>query len=116
MNKTDWLSLVIRNQDKLIRLIHNYHPVYRSKSQSDFKITAPAPEAACEVVRGIIKKDYKDRLDPAKTFALAIEKQDDRMITDILNETWFGVPESTSCWSIDGFDECIQLLENPIDE
>ena len=33
----------------------------------------------------------------------------------LLNSAWFGVPESTQCWKLEGFKEAIDLLEDPPD-
>lgn len=30
-----------------------------------------------------------------------------------MSETWFGVPESTLCWQIQGFKEACDLLDDP---
>lgn len=36
-----------------------------------------------------------------------------RHSTNPIFDAWFGVPESTSCWSIPGFGQAVDLLDDP---
>jgi hypothetical protein len=107
--KEQWLAYARANQAKLERLIHNYHPYYRKAKDPSITITAPNAEAACEAVRTIIQREVK--ADPVEEFRESLRVGDALMIRVILNSVWFGVPESTSSWQIDGFNECVTLLE-----
>lgn len=119
MTESDYLNYADAHKDKLIRLINNFHPVNRqpgrrratvsNNDKGDF-ITAPNAEAACGVIRKVIKDDYKGN--PSDDFCKALVEKNWGTIFKILNEAWFGVPESTSCWEIDGFKEAVTLLED----
>jgi hypothetical protein len=76
-------------------------------------ITAPAAERACEEVRQRIK-DQNDS-DPLERFDTALEAGDWRTVYSLLDQAWFGVPETTSCWRIDGFTQAVDLMDDPPD-
>ena len=91
---------------KLEDIVNSYHP---SKGRNYSKtITAPIAEAARQDVVAEIGRegpiDIKSSID---------NKDEDKLIT-ALNETWFGVPESTDCWSIPGFSELCTICEEGI--
>jgi hypothetical protein len=77
-------------------------------------ITAPQAERACEMVRQQIRANSLDN--PEIQFDIALTKQDTEAINDLLSSTWFGVPESTSCWGIEGFSVMCDLLDDPIEQ
>jgi hypothetical protein len=113
MNTQQWLDRARIDQDKLRSLIANYHPLTRG-SKSNIAITAPNAERACQEVREHIKRNSEG--DPVVKFNIALEESNWKAINLILNETWFGVPESTLAWQLEGFKEAIILLEELPDD
>lgn len=114
MTKQEWLQRAKTDQDKLKKLIGNYHPLTRRLSESSIPITAPNAERACAQIRADIKRNSEG--DPLTKFDEALTIGNWKVINNILNETWFGVPESTLAWQLEGFREAIILLEEPPDD
>jgi len=118
MLKEQWLEQVNINKDKLREFICNYHPInLRPRKNNEVMsndITAPNPERACEAVRELIRKEALN--DPVIQFDIAVQKNDYITISGLLGAAWFGVPESTSCWQIEGFKEAVDLLDDPVEE
>lgn len=105
-------------------LLREYHPVNRQPEtmrptrgpgrQDPNYITAWAPERACVEARKRIRSNFEG--DPILLFNEALLDGDWRKIHKLLNDAWFGVPESTSCWSIPGFSEAVHLMDDPPEE
>ena len=118
MLKNQWLSIVKTNKDALRSFVQNYHPInlrsHTPEEAMDPFITAPNAERACETVRDLIRKESLDC--PEIQFSIALEKGDAETIMSLLSSSWFGVPESTSCWQIHGFREAVDLLDDPFEE
>jgi len=116
MTTQQWIDQAKRHKDKLLELIRNYHPsshaVYSRRQK--MAITAPNAESACRAVREKIRQDEPN--DPAERFEIALTSGDIGEMMNVLNGAWFGVPESTDCWGIDGFNEAVDLLQDPPDE
>jgi hypothetical protein len=113
MTTEQWLSEAKSNKEALLSLLVNYHPRSGKFSIKErLPITAGGAEAACENVRRSIQLRDKDRPSPISEFQDALDKNDWIMINRLLNDAWFGVPESTSCWRIIGFKEAIALIED----
>lgn len=112
MIKDEWLIQVTESKNRLINLIKYYHPLNRQpgRREQDY-ITAPNAEWACTQVRKQIRENSEG--DPIKDFEEALEQKDDRKIYKLLSDTWFGVPESTTCWQIEGFKEAVDLMDDP---
>ena len=108
MTEQEWISQAKQNRDKLASLLSMFHPVTLHKT--DMKITAKAAELACENVRQSIRHNFEGS--PVKQFDEALAVNDINTVNRLLNEAWFGVPESTSCWSIEGFKEAVELMED----
>jgi hypothetical protein len=106
-----WWGQVIAAEHNLCYLLQNYHPVNLRPNQMSLPITAPNAEIACASVGEEIRKNFEG--DPVKEFKAAIQARDAHKVTNLLNDAWFGVPESTACWTITGFREAIMLLEDP---
>jgi len=109
MNVENWLLKVKKDQNLFFNII------------SDMKITAPGPEVSCSVCseyhpyykkkRGkIAEKIIKDL---QEKFQIALDDNDYEEIYSILGEVWYGVPESKDRWSIQGFKELVDLLDDP---
>lgn len=114
MTKEEWLSKAKDNKEDLFSLILNYHPASNERMrQSNLPITAPNPEAACEYVREKIRNKYEEIfVTPTEEFHTALESDDIDTIYSILSAVWFGVPESTSCWRIQGFAIAVDLMDD----
>jgi hypothetical protein len=111
MTENQWLDKVEENWEALKQLVMQYHP-RASYSPQPMQVTAPGAEMACEVVRRQIASEggqpvTEELLDRLKS------EGDVGELTSLFNEAWFGVPESTSCWGIEGFGELVNLLEDP---
>lgn len=108
-----WIAEAKKHQDILADLIRNYHPRSVAGRREPMSITAPGPEAACDVVRAKIRAEGVDLPDPVHIFSAAVDGGDHSAAYSIVSQTWFGVPESTSAWSIPGFAEAVDLLDDP---
>lgn len=118
MLKKDWIAKVKANADVLKDLVGTYHPAnLRPHSGNDVmspEITAPQAERACEIVREQIRKTSFER--PDVQFNTALQNEDADALHSLLSSTWFGVPESTSCWQIPGFSVAVDLLDDPVED
>lgn len=122
MTTEQWLEQARNKQDDLCYLIDSYHPAsfesaaLRGKDPRrpgpGLPITAPNAESASEVVRQKIR-DEADGTHPVVKFKEALAVGDVGACMTLLSQAWFGVPESTSCWGIRGFNEAVSLLEDP---
>lgn len=118
MTKKEWFTEASGSRDKVKSLIKRYHPIFRQagrRKNVDY-ITAPNAEAACSIVRKQIQDSTPEDFDPVEKYQDAIDTQNVGLAMKILNETWFGVPESTLCWEIIGFPELIRLCEDSPDD
>lgn len=112
MIKEERLSKVKENKDDLASLIHGYHPASKGGIRNhNMPITAPGPEVACGVARERIRAEYEGK-HPIEKFHAAVESGDINVIYSLLSDTWFGVPESTSCWGIQGFAVAVDLMDD----
>lgn len=115
MNINQWLDKVRENKEVLRSLISTYHPSSRRCGESPIlPITSPGAEAVCTVIRSKIRKE--DSADPAIKFDIAVECSDYSQIYIILEQTWFGVPESRECWCIPGFGLAVEVLDDGPEE
>lgn len=71
------------------------------------KITPPSAELACEQIRAEISDG--PNLGPLNIASLAKSQKDAQTMVKTLSETWFGIPESTECWSLPSFDVLCDL-------
>lgn len=121
MTRELWLEQVKRDADKLRNLIGKYHPKRKlpmTSQQRDLvgeDMTAPQAELACEVVRDQIREqfDQEGLPDPIQIFDQALERGDAMVVYRVIDQTWFGVPETTACWSFVGFKEAVDLMDDP---
>jgi len=112
MTSSRWLQKVLENAAALRELVANYHPSTRvAKPFPVGPITAPAAEMACENVREMIRNRETD--DPLTRWDKAIVAEDVGTLISLLEGAWFGVPESTGCWNIPGFNVAVDLLDDP---
>lgn len=119
-----WLNQVTQDADKIRTLIRNYHPQHKpslTDEQRDLvgeDMTAPNAELACENVRDQIRQQYQAEAlpDPVQIFDGALKAGNVSVLVKVLNQTWFGVPETTACWKFTGFPEVVDLLDDVPDE
>jgi hypothetical protein len=104
--KDEWWALLELHHIEMLNLIDAYHPWYRSKH--DDVITARMAERVCEAVReAIVALDV--RMSPADRFSAYKSVRDEKM-ADLLNETWFGMPESMDSRCQPGFGVLCDLF------
>lgn len=113
MTMSDWLAQAKRDETRLTALLRAYHPAAPGEKR-ELPITAGRTEAFAQRVRQRIAAAAP--YDPVATFQSALAADNVTIVTRLLNEAWFGVPESTDCWSVPGFSEAVALLEDPPDE
>jgi hypothetical protein len=114
MTKQEWLTQVKKDAPKLRSLIEQFHPATPDGPRKGIgPITAPGAESACKNVRTAIAEKEVNLPTPARRFDAALLAEDADEINSLLNSAWFGVPESTSCWQIDGFKEAVDLMDDP---
>lgn len=112
MTTAEWFEQADRVLPKLAALVRAYHPATQKlDALPEHRITAGAAELACIDVRSEIRSTSVG--DPVVRLTDAIRERRYWGTLAILNDAWFGVPESTACWSIEGFAEAVALLEDP---
>ncbi len=97
-------------------IISRHHPTANKLFGSGLTITAPNAELVCAAVRKDIRKGIDAAIPILNRFDSALKRNDADEIYNLLQETWFGVPESTDCWRIEGFSELVDLLDDPWEE
>lgn len=98
---------------KALRLLTSqFHPSSKQYGKIKLPITAQCAEAACEDARKIIKGGIKQN--PVDMFDVYLETKDIRMPT-LLNEVWFGIPESMDAHSLLGFRVLCDLCSEGFD-
>lgn len=101
--KEDWWSVFNSHKDDLRSLVSNFHPVCRNEEfAGEFSISAGAAEEACEHVRKAIV-DSGINPSPVEEFDRAIASNDHNALIRLLNQTWFGIPESYDSRELPGF-------------
>jgi len=110
--KENWLAIAATHADKLKAFLMQYYPG-RNYSPDSLPVTAGAAEAVCEKVRAeVMNMERGEPLSPADRFDIALQTGDWMTIQQLLDRAWFGVPESTACWGIEGFKEAVDLLDD----
>lgn len=136
MQKQEWVDQFTANKDKLRQLVEKFHPASlisvvlagegvdvlaaATHTAKQYPITAPGPEAACVKIREEIREE--NPLSPVLRFDAAIPRSgvlnptlDINELVELLNDTWFGMPESEAVREEPGFYELCDLCEG-IDE
>jgi len=111
MKKQEWLALACLERPALASLIRNYHPSNRKTAPKPLKTSAPAAQAACNLICKKIAAESDQS--PDIRFSNALALGDVAEIHNLLSDTWFGVPETTGCWKIRGFKVAVDLLDDP---
>lgn len=110
MNPKEYIEKAKENKTKLRNFVAAWHPI--NCRPHKMKITADTAESACQHVReDIIAKSSVVPIE--RQFDIAVETEDASKLDGLLNQAWFGVPESTECWQIEGFREAVNLMEDP---
>ena len=115
MELSKWIETVEDNWDDLKDIVLSYHPRANGSSTSLplLTITAIGAEAACEKVRELIRSEG-ELVDGDLLERLRLEGNWEEL-SGLLSSTWFGVPESSSCWGVPGFGTLCDLLDDPPD-
>lgn len=116
MTKEQWVERAKSELEVLRSIVSNYHPAIRSRRQrlSGVQITAPSAQMAADTV--IKAEKFEEEKNPVKVLEDALESGNVRAAARVLDATWFGVPESTSCWQITGFATLVDLLDEMPEE
>lgn len=105
MTNKEWVSLLEENLDNLIKLVEQFHPAghpARLTSREDkFVITAKDAEKICQSIREKIAAENDNS--GLYTFLSALKEKDYDTVHSVLNETWFGLPESVQVRRLPGF-------------
>ena len=96
----EWWALVEYHRCILLDLIAVYHPEYRL--DHDHKITARKAEVVRQGVVASIVEDNKLLPDPQRRFEKFL-KEKNRDMSTLLNEVWWGMPESYESRGANGF-------------
>jgi hypothetical protein len=108
----EWLEEMDASFIDIRHIIEEYHPTL-TEDKRNMKITAHGAEAACASIRREIRNNAKTNQNVLDEFQDARINNDISTMIRIMNEAWFGIPESTSCWNIKGFDRLCDLMERP---
>jgi len=112
MNSQEWLQTLNDNWDNLLDLVMKFHPnSVRLNETKEYPITAKKAEEVCEEIRKEITRSY-----PIMQFRNARDNNDISSLLSILNETWFGMPESTAVRYEPGFHTLCDLCEGVDDD
>ena len=124
---SEWWKLLEDNHDKLLNLVRDYHPGSpHAGSSKRMPITAGGAEAQRRVFRTQIEMAELREAQasaPAARFQVAVSSKDAGTVVLLLNETWFGIPESRDAHGLPGFgalcdlcSECGCVLPEPDQE
>lgn len=94
----EYWELCNEHKDDLRALVSQFHPAYRRSNL--MPITAYAPELICIEAREAIAR--KEQTDPIVEFNRMLESRSPDMPT-LLNQVWFGIPESIEAHSLPAF-------------
>ena len=109
MNTHTWWQYFNEHHKVLRDLVTTYHP--NTNNKHDMYITAMNAESACTLVREQIQQ--KTNISITDHFDTAFIEHDLDKMFRLLNETWFGMPESIEVRQEAGFYELCDLCEGP---
>lgn len=90
--KQEWWEFVDTNWDDLKNLIETFHPA--RKNTPEMTITASRTEELRKVFAG----EFTELADYEK-----MKEERDTKLANVLDETYWGIPESTDAWCFTGF-------------
>lgn len=107
-SKEDWWSKVGLSWDKLEKIILRYYPNQSDFPEEGWPLPYPKlenPQRACNVV---IKKLREEKpiwseKGSFKNYVNKLKENRDVKLAEILNDTWFGLPETPSIRNLPGF-------------
>jgi len=102
----EWWVMLKHHKPQLLDLVAKYHPYY-FKRYPAMPITAKRAERACQGFRNKIGQDTTK--DPQRIFEMALDGQSGVTLVGLLNDTWFGMPESTAIHAEPGFSVLCDL-------
>ena len=95
----EWWNMVEDYREALLEIIKCFHPYYNNKHS--YQITAPTAEIACEYIRDEIRNKVCEG-EPTELFDKYCKEKNPKM-SSLLNDAWFGMPESLEVRSYPGF-------------
>lgn len=100
-----WFEAIDKYWTQLSFLIEHYHPRSGDQTIYDLPITAKMAEEVRREVADEIRAslDYVPAPTPVSMARHALMLRDAESLHRILNETWWGIPESSDCWSLPKF-------------
>jgi hypothetical protein len=101
MTTDEWLALYEDNKEDIRRLIRDWHPALNTVPHRRDRITAPEAEQTCESIRQTIREMTTE--DPLAALDRAVAARELPEAINIVNEAWFGIPESTDSRGLKGF-------------
>ena len=111
MNNQEWWKFLDENWIDLKNLITQFHPLIAT-NQKEFPISAPG----AELQRYMAEIEIKAARESMPDIELLRESRNTIEMFNILNETWFGIPESIDSRSLIGFFELCDLCSDLEDE
>jgi len=110
MTDDEFFNLATIHKDALLFIVRAYHPASK-EPRPTLPITAYLAELACTEVRNQIAHSCGD-IDPATEFESRLIKRQRFPLIQLLQETWFGIPESRELvQSLDGFNTLCDLIK-----
>jgi len=100
-----WWAYLETNKNSLLDLLATYHPYYNH--QHNHKITALLAEKVAKGVRESIRE--LEQNDPQRRFENYFKETNHEDMISLLNEVWFGMPESYESRNANGFDALCDL-------
>jgi len=99
--KEEWWELVDENWENLRKLISRFHPRKGKKFNDNFIITAPVPEKIrLQQVKEILKENFP--VDILQYIEVLRSNRDTKLLR-IVENTWWGLPESVEVRDFPGF-------------
>jgi len=128
MNSAEWFDKVKANAVALRAIVEKYHPASKVSvavgplqvemparaMQLSTPVTARAAQDACNVICNDIEQNFEGK--PVERYDEALRLGAASVILDLLNDAWFGLPESMASRSITGFFVLCDLCEGWEDE
>lgn len=109
MKTQEWVETFNKFRTIIKEVVLGYHPAISIKKPMN--ITAHNAEEARQNVASAIRE-----VPDISLFDQDLSEDNIDQVYNIMNEAWFGVPESTDCWKITGFPSLVNLLEDPPEE
>ena len=116
MTSEAFLSKCAEHQGRLETYLQQWHP--RSREfvfTEEHHASAPGAQFACNRACAKIQKTPAG-LPPVAAFKEALEKRDVKVAYSLLNDAWFGLPETTEWRQFEGAREAVGLIEDPPDD